>query len=95
MEIHEINQFVEIDHPITYVGTKTQIKFKSGVIINGYFERFDDFYSLKEKNQWRFLEFKNSQAFKDDINATGVANLKFSTLLNREEIESISLVRTA
>jgi small nuclear ribonucleoprotein (snRNP)-like protein len=95
MKAPEINQFVEIDHPITYVGTSTQIKLKNGIVLNGYFERFDDFYSLKEENKWRFLEFQNAQAFKDDMNASGKANPKFSTLLNGEEIESISLVKTA
>lgn len=53
MTYNEIAEFVDIKHPITYVNSKTEIKFKNTQSIYGYFDKQTQ--EQRKLNKWSFI----------------------------------------
>jgi hypothetical protein len=61
-----IDKFI-LEHPIA--NNSVRIDFVDTTFKVGFFENLvGDFDSLRRKNQWRFIENNNSDAFKDNGN---------------------------
>ena len=66
MRQQDFDQFL-LGHPIT--NNSVCIDFVEGTFKVGFFENLvGDFDSLRRKNQWRFIENNNSDAYKDNGN---------------------------
>ena len=58
----------------------------------GYFNSFDDYNELKEKNQYRFIPRNNLRAFQDEHGKKGVYNTVYSIIISGDNILSIEFV---
>lgn len=84
----QVIQFIEIDHPVTYAPSVTKVVCNN-TIYYGFFESFDDYRELKEKNQWRFIPINQAIEYREEAAKTQLANPKYSIILEGDEMISI------
>lgn len=65
---------------------------KDDVTFYGYFNSFDDFNELEEKNQFRFIPRNNAHTFKDEYSKNGKYNINHSIILRGEDIVNMEFV---
>ncbi len=78
MNYNEISEFVDIRYLITYVNSKTEIRFKNSKPIFGYFDKQNQ--EQRKLNQWSFIVVPQEN------------NSKRVTIINGDDIESIHLL---
>jgi len=70
----------------------TRVICKDDIAHYGYFNSFDDYSELKEKNQYRFIPRNNFHAFKDEYVKRGRHNVSHSIILTGEDVVDIQFV---
>lgn len=70
----------------------TRVICKDDVTYYGYFNSFDDYSELMEKNLYRFIPRNNSKAFREDFSKKGIYNTIFSIIINGDDILAIEFV---
>ncbi len=85
MRQQDFDQFI-LENPITY--DSVRLDFVDGSFKLGSFENLvGDFDSLRQKNQWRFIEIKNSDAYKDNDN-----DPRKTTIINGDTVEKLTIL---
>ncbi len=77
MTYNEISEFVDIKYPITYVNSKTEVKFKNSQSIHGYFDGQTQ--EQRRLNKWNFIIQPQDN------------NAKKITVINGDDVASIHL----
>ena len=86
MKQQDIDQFL-LEHPIIY--DSVRIDFDDSSFKVGFFENLiGDFDELRQKNQWRFIENKNSVKYKNSNN-----DPKYTTIINADGIDKLSILK--
>jgi hypothetical protein len=80
---------IESKFSLTHAPHITKVVQKDGVIHYGYFQQFDDFNTLKEHFNYRFIPIQNAVLFSEENLSTGMLNKKYSIIINASDIESI------
>jgi small nuclear ribonucleoprotein (snRNP)-like protein len=70
----------------------TRVICKDDVTYYGYFNSFDDYNELMEKNQYRFIPRNNSKAFREEYSKKGKYNTSYSIIINGDNILAIEFV---
>jgi small nuclear ribonucleoprotein (snRNP)-like protein len=69
-----------------------RVMCKNDVNYYGYFNAFDDYEKLQEKNQYRFIPRNNVHSFNSEYSKKGKYNANHSIILNGEDIINIEFV---
>lgn len=70
----------------------TRVICKDDITHYGYFNTFNDYTELLEKNRYRFIPRNSSKAFREEFSKKGVQNTTFSIIINGEDILAIEFV---
>ncbi len=65
---------------------------KNDITYYGYFNSFEDYSELMEKNKYRFIPRNNSKAFREKFTEKGVHDTVFSIIINGDDILAIEFV---
>lgn len=70
----------------------TRVICKDDVTYYGYFNSFNDYSELMEKNRYRFIPRNNSKAFREEYIKKGEYNTTYSIIINGDDILAIEFV---
>jgi hypothetical protein len=87
-----IAQMIEDIYSIAKQPFVTRVICENDVTFYGYFNSFDDYPELKEKNQFRFIPRNNLMAFKNEYSKKGKYNTSHSIIVKGEDVLSIEFV---
>jgi hypothetical protein len=92
MEKTEITRLVEDRYSDATQPYVTRVICKNDLTFYGYFNTFDDYSELKERNQYRFIPRNNLSAYKDEFVRKGKHNLNHSVVINGDDVLDIEFV---
>jgi|GEM_PF-1859579 hypothetical protein len=92
MDKAQITKFIEDSCSATNKPFVTRVMCKNDVTHYGYFNSFDDYNELKEKDQYRFIPRNNFMAFKNEYSEKGKYNVNHSIVLAGEDLVDIEFV---
>lgn len=92
MDKLEVTKLIEETYSFTNKPFVTRVLCKNDITHYGYFYSFEDYSELKEKNQYRFIPRNNLQLFKNEHSRNGKFNVRYSLILNGEEMLGIEFV---
>lgn len=92
MDRLEAARLVEDANSSTNKRFVTRVMCKNDLTYYGYFNSFDDYRALQEKNLYRFIPRNNSQSFMNEYSEKGKYNSAYSIILNGEDMINIEFV---
>lgn len=92
MDKAQVTALIEETYSFANQPFVSRVICKNDVTHYGYFYSFDDYSTLKEQNQFRFIPRNSLQTFQKEHSRSGKFNMNHSLILSGEEMLSIEFV---